>query len=93
MANEHIRTVEDKDDIEYVRPLSITLISVWLFFSAFSAVWLIYKGYGASLAVNTALIAVGGIVSHDGSCSNAKVMTDQINQKHGSIKPCQLTTI
>lgn len=54
---------EDIEDIKYVRPISITLISVWLFFSALTVVWLIFRNYGAPSIVSSVLLTVGGIVS------------------------------
>ncbi|MGE5641698.1 MAG: hypothetical protein ACM3Y8_01690 [Byssovorax cruenta] len=55
--------IEDDADIQYVRPISMTLISLWLLFSALTVVWLMFRGYGASSTVNSILLAVGGIVS------------------------------
>jgi hypothetical protein len=62
MTNENIAGLEDEKDIKYVRPTSITLISLWLLFSAFTAVWLIFRGYAAASITNTVLLAVGSIV-------------------------------
>jgi hypothetical protein len=45
------------------RPISITLISLWLLFGALTTAWLIFRGYGASFISDTVLIAVGGLVS------------------------------
>jgi len=45
------------------RPISITLISLCLFFGALTSAWLIFKGYGASFVPNTVLISIGGLVS------------------------------
>jgi hypothetical protein len=60
MANE---TLERVTDSKSVRPVPITLISLWLLFGAFTSAWLIFRGYGASFMPNTVLIAVGGVVS------------------------------
>ena len=62
MATENIKEVEDKQDIKYVRPTLITLISVWMLLSALMTVWFIFKGYGTSSPVNIPLFVVGGIV-------------------------------
>jgi uncharacterized membrane protein (DUF2068 family) len=59
MATENI---EDEKDIKYVRPTLITLLSVWMLFSALMTVWFIFKGYGASSPVNLPLFVVGCIV-------------------------------
>src|SRR5512141_3275665 len=63
MANENIEVVEDEEEIGYVRPISITMISLWLFFTALMTVWFMFRGYGASSTVNSMLFAVGIIVS------------------------------
>ncbi len=60
MANETLESVKENKS---VRPISITLISLWLFFGALTAAWLIFRGYGASLIENTVLVGVGGAVS------------------------------
>ena len=60
MANETVQSVKENKS---ARPVSITLISLWLFFSALTAAWLILRGYGASFIENTVLIGVGGVFS------------------------------
>ena len=56
MANENI------EDIKYVRPTSLTLISLFLFFGAFITVWYFLRGTFGSSILNTILFIVSGIV-------------------------------
>ncbi len=63
MTTENIDTAEDEEEIKYVRPTAMTLISLWLILSGLLVVWFAYKGYGTSSIANILFLATGALVS------------------------------
>jgi hypothetical protein len=53
----------EEEEIEYVRPVAMTLISLWLIFSGLMIFWYTLRGYGASSVLNTSFLMIGGVVS------------------------------